>query len=231
MTDRDLQELDPVLATAYQAEQRATADVVATAGITRDRVMLAVCDRVVRTSHTPAIPRRHNRVRWAIAGAVVAASIGYAAGRITAPAPVDRERSDAAVTPRPSPADAAPPEAPPIDAAAPDAPPANVTKPTAPTGSTKDSAEGLLLDQARAALRRSMPDDAAAALERHRQTFPNGQLREERDVLLIEVALLQDRRADANELIARYLDHYRNGSLRRHVVELQHQLDMTIRRQ
>jgi len=63
---------------------------------------------------------------------------------------------------------------------------------------------------------------------RHQRAFPTGQLREERDVLLIEVALAQDRRADANELIATYFDRYPRGGLRGRVEDLQRELDRLI---
>ena len=74
-----------------------------------------------------------------------------------------------------------------------------------------------------------MPADALDALERHRAQYPDGQLREERDVLLIEVALAQTRLGDANELIAHYQQQYPHGGLRHRVEALQTELDHRIR--
>ena len=226
MSDDDL---DPVLAAAFAAERRATAAVVAAAGISRDRLLVAV---LAKTAHRPAAPATPpRRRRWAIVAAACAGlSLAYAAGRITAPAtttpavpPV--RVADGGVRPD-APADA--PSDGPIDAVALDAAaPAHAAAPRPPG---PDNGEALLLDQARAALRRHLPADALAALERHQRAFPNGQLREDRDVLLIEVALAQDRRADANESIAAYFEHYPHGSLRTRVEALQRELDRMIRR-
>jgi len=212
-------ELDPDLAAAYSTERRLTAEAVTAAGITRERMLVAMLARTAAPQPKLAARRR----RWwalAIAAAAVCVSIGYAAGRVVAPPEVAPARVvvaiDAAVAP---PVDAA------VAAVVPDAPPPPRPKPAA---IGKDNAEALLLDQARAALRRHLPADARVALEHHLRTFPTGQLREERDVLLIEVALAQDRRADANELIAAYLDRYPHGSLRGHVEELERELDRLI---
>jgi hypothetical protein len=209
-------ELDPDLAAAYAAERRVTDEAVSVAAITRDRMLVAVLARTAARPATLATPRR----RWVLAIAAAACiSIGYAAGRIAAPEPAP------AVVVVAIDAGVAPPQVVTIDAAIPaDAPPPRPK----PTAIGKDNAEALLLDQARAALRRHLPADAQVALEHHQRAFPTGQLREERDVLLVEVALAQDRRADANELIAAYLDRYPHGSLRGHVEELERELDRLI---
>jgi hypothetical protein len=214
-------ELDPDLAAACSAERNVTAAAVTAAAITRDRMLVAV---LARTATKPAKLAAAHR-RWPLAIAAAACiSIGYAAGRVTAPEPA-RPVVVVAID-----AGIAQPQAVPVDAAiAHDAPPPRPPQPRPrPAAIGKDNAEALLLDQARAALRRHLPADALVALEHHRRAFPTGQLREERDVLLIEVALAQDRRADANELIAGYLDRYPHGSLRGHVEELQRELDRLI---
>lgn len=219
-------DLDPALAAAVASERRATAAVVAAAGISRDRLLVAVLAKTARRE--PAPPAKPSRRRWALAAAALGGlSLAYAAGRISAPAPAP------ATVPATRPVDAGmPPDAPgdappPLDAPSP-RPDAARAPAASPPGT--DSGEALLLDQARAALRRHLPAEALTALQRHQHAFPRGQLREDRDVLLIEVALAQDRRADANELIAAYFDRYPHGSLRSRAVALQRELDRMIRR-
>ena len=247
MTDRELDPIDPVLAAAYAAERRVTADAIAAAPVARDQLLLAVIRRTsesgTRFAPGPSSPKRWRTV---VATAVASVSIGYAAGRITAPATTRQIQPPAAIVNDVPLADRRLAEAP-AAIAAPDAAIDAATIGAAidaaiaasdgavdrsrdrsahPLG--KDSGEGLLLDQARAALRRRLPDDARVALERHQRGFPDGQLREERDVLLVEVALAQNRLADANELIGAYLDRYPHGSLRGHIEQLQREVDRSI---
>jgi hypothetical protein len=75
----------------------------------------------------------------------------------------------------------------------PDAPPVASSQPTAPTttaaASTRGSqlsAERILLDEARAALAQGDPARAIARLERHRRTFPQPLLAEERDAMWVQ---------------------------------------------
>ena len=74
----------------------------------------------------------------------------------------------------------------------------------APTTGTASNPEALLIERARVALRRGTPDEALRTLMSHERRFPDGQLAEERDVLLVEAYL-----ADGNLKLARErLDHY-----------------------
>ena len=238
--DQDPLALDPALAAAYRAEKRLTADVVKTSAITRERLMFAACARVLERGPIER-PAATKRARWTIVAATVAAaSVGFATGRMTGPSrtapavlttgvttparpavddatigPMVETSGDASVDSRSS-AQVAP---------ATNAP-TTVHAPATPVSA--DPAEALLLDQARAALRRRLSDDARTALDRHQRLFPGGQLAEERDVLLIEVALLQNRLEDANELLGQYGDQHPRGSLRRRVEDLQRQLDAMI---
>jgi hypothetical protein len=74
--------------------------------------------------------------------------------------------------------------------------------------------EPLLIDRARVALRRRLLDDAALALERHGRDFPDGQLVEEREVLLIEVAVVRGDTDAARARIAAYRARFPDGFLR-----------------
>jgi TolA-binding protein len=228
MSDDDDQ-LDPLLAAAYGADRRVLAT-LDTAGA-RERILLAVSDRIAATAQQP-VPQRSPWFRRGFALAVAGlfgATLGFAAGRITrpepAPSPSPVATPEASIVPvdAPPPADAALDAAPAIDA-----PVAHVER-HRPETETRPLAEPLLIDQARAALRRGLPADALDALERHRSQYPDGQLREERDVLLIEVALAQTRLGDANELIARYQQQYPHGGLRHRVEALQTELDHHLR--
>jgi hypothetical protein len=74
----------------------------------------------------------------------------------------------------------------------------------APTAAAASNPEALLIERARVALRRGTPDEAVRTLMRHERRFPDGQLAEERDVLLVEAYL-----AAGNLKLARErLDHY-----------------------
>lgn len=225
MSDDDDQ-LDPLLAAAYGADRRllATLDTVGA----RERILLAVSDRIAASTR-PA-PQRSPWFRrgFALAAAgLFGATLGFAAGRITRPEPPPVRTPVVA----PGSATITPDAAPPVDAAIDAAPSidASITHVERHRRETGPLAEPLLIDQARAALRRGLPADALDALERHRAQYPDGQLREERDVLLIEVALAQARLGDANELIARYQQQYPHGGLRHRVDELQTELDHRIR--
>jgi outer membrane protein assembly factor BamD (BamD/ComL family) len=95
--------------------------------------------------------------------------------------------------------------------------------PPAPAPRHRPSAdlnEPLLVDQARAALRRKLPDEAILALERHQREFPDGQLVEEREVLFIEAELMKGETAAAQARIARYLARFPHGLLRGYVESL-----------
>ncbi len=80
-----------------------------------------------------------------------------------------------------------------------------------------DDREPLLIDQARAALRRGLTDDAIATLMRHERLHRHGDLAEARDVLLIEAYLAQGNLPLARRRLARYRDEYPAGYLRARV--------------
>jgi hypothetical protein len=102
----------------------------------------------------------------------------------------------------------------------------NPEAPAAPRRRSRPAAIGtemnepLLIDQARAALRRRLVDEAAVALERHQREFADGQLVEEREALLIEVDILKGRVDDASARIERYRQRFPSGLLRDYVESL-----------
>ncbi|HUJ61133.1 MAG TPA: hypothetical protein VLX92_21665 [Kofleriaceae bacterium] len=229
MTDDD-EPIDDELAAAYAADRRVIAQHMAELAASRERLVLAVCEQLAARPEPrrARLPRRGIVPGLAVAaGVAIAGTVGFAIGRGTRPQlpppPVERGSAplappiDAGVADAPPPIDAPPP---PRDAAV------HASHPARPA--TPPLAEPLLIDQARAALRRGLPAEALAALERHRARYPDGQLREDRDVLLIEVALAQDRLADANEQIARYHQLYPHGGLAHRVDELAAELDRRI---
>jgi hypothetical protein len=124
VTDADLEALDPTLAEAYAAERRVTDATIAAAGITRDRLLVAALARTARTRTEAASPRRASvRRPWLIAAAAIACvSLGYAAGRIIAPAapqPPKDERVPGQMATTQAPLDAAVDTPPPADAPVP----------------------------------------------------------------------------------------------------------------
>src|SRR5206468_9229242 len=70
---------------------------------------------------------------------------------------------------------------PPRPSAAAETAPARSSRPDDPL-----AAERSLLEMARAALGRGQPERALAALRRHARQFPNGELTEEREGLLVQ---------------------------------------------
>ena len=80
-----------------------------------------------------------------------------------------------------------------------------------------DTREPLLIDRARAALRRGLIDEALATLMRHERIHPTGALAEERDVLIIEAYVAQDTTTLARRRIERYRREHPAGFLRARV--------------
>jgi TolA-binding protein len=236
MADRDDMALDPLLADALRAER---AEVDAIAGRltgARERVLEGVLARVLRDGVAPPAaavrPRRVTPRRAAIAvaaaSALLGAGVGFAVGRGTR-GPARPETSTAAVVPvhadagphpqrLPTATDAAPPSREPA-AAIPDAPPAR-RRAGSRADARRELDEPLLIDQARAALRRRLLDDAMSALREHERRYPRGQLVEEREVLLIEALLMAGRGDDARARIERYQREFPDGLLREHVRSL-----------
>lgn len=164
----------------------------------------------------------------AVGGALVAGGFagGFATGRLTARPRDAREPARVATAPAVEPAPPAPTTldaavAPASDAAA--APPAHRPAPTAPpppaTGTIHD-AERLVLDRARAALQRGLPDEALVALMSHERQFPSGALAEERDVMIIEAYVRAGNADLAQRRIERYRAAYPAGALRARVDQL-----------
>jgi hypothetical protein len=77
--------------------------------------------------------------------------------------------------------------------------------------------ESHLIDRARTALRRRLFDDALVALMRHERTFPKGQLREERDVLIIETYIAKGEVRIATRRMEAYFRTYPKGLHRERV--------------
>jgi RNA polymerase sigma-70 factor, ECF subfamily len=110
------------------------------------------------------------------------------------------------------------PVATPIDAALPDAPPdapdAAIRTVVVPHDASDPSgvdAEAQTIVQARSALAQGRTDDALRALMSNERRFPNGQLAEERDVLLIESYLAAGRLEIVRDRIASYRHDHPTG--------------------
>jgi len=104
--------------------------------------------------------------------------------------------------------DAALPDASPIADA--DAAPHPGASTTAAAGAAS-SPEAQLIERARVALRRGTPDEALRTLMSHERRFPDGQLAEERDVLLVEAYLAAGDLKLARERLDHYTATYPNG--------------------
>jgi RNA polymerase sigma-70 factor (ECF subfamily) len=156
-----------------------------------------------------------------IAGTTLLAG-GFVVGRFTAPArepappaPVASAAPSAELVEPPTAVETVPePAAPTASARA-----KPVAKPAAaaPTAPGHGNAEHLLVDRARAGLRRGLHDEALVTLMRHAREFPDGDLAEERDVLLIEAYQRLGQTALAKKSVTRYRERHPNGVLRARV--------------
>ncbi len=124
--------------------------------------------------------------------------------------PIDASAPPAAVD---AAVDAAPPDASPRPAGRPPRPPPTVTADPPRSADSDDTREPLLIDRARAALRRGMLDEALATLMRHERVHPAGALTEERDVLIIEAYVAKREAALARRRIERYRREHPDGFL------------------
>lgn len=93
---------------------------------------------------------------------------------------------------------------------------ASARAPSASAGassSTKSdlASESVLLETARTALERNEPEHAMAALDRHRQKFPNGQLSEERESLTIYALVAEGKMDEARAKTIAFHATYRNS--------------------
>src|SRR5690606_27046519 len=77
-----------------------------------------------------------------------------------------------------------------------------------------DQAEHLLVDRARAGVRRGMHDEALVSLMEHARRFPSGDRAEERDVLTIEAYVGAGNVPLARRAIERYRVTHAAGVLR-----------------
>jgi hypothetical protein len=236
---RDDDALDPELARLYAIDRAAPLPDGAPA-----RVLAAVLAGTVASSTgggaaaaAAAGVARRTVVAIALASAVAGAGIAVLGVRALSPTP-------AVVSPvLSSPRDAGPdvallPDAPIVpvpDASAVDgtAPPyggaaagaqvpaveagARVPATQAPPRAESDSRESLLIDRARAALRRGLVDDALATLMQHERMYPHGALAEERSVLTIEAYVAQGNATLARRRIEAYRRDLGSGFLRARV--------------
>jgi RNA polymerase sigma-70 factor (ECF subfamily) len=203
----------------YSVERTHTRRRAANAGAAIVAAVLAAVGERGAQAATAALAARGFMVRAWLAATIGAAFAvgGFAVGRLTAP----RERAVVI---------AAAPEAVRVDPP----PPAPVPPPTTPapqavakaiaaapkhaaTADPDHAAERLLLDRARAALQRGLPDEALVALMSHERQFPSGSLAEERDVLTIEAYVAQGNAELAHRRIARYRTQHPDGALRSRV--------------
>ena len=158
---------------------------------------------------------------------------GFAAGRFTAPGQTSPRSEIATATPPEIdanvvalvPADAAI-EREPDAASLPTAVTRTRTRTTPIDASIGDAAaERLLLDRARSATQRGMPDEAVIALMSHAREFPTGRLAEERDVLLIDAYLRAGNATVARQRIERYRADYPTGALAARVTALESSIE------
>jgi RNA polymerase sigma-70 factor (ECF subfamily) len=145
---------------------------------------------------------------------------GFVAGRVSAPTrhastPVAIASASAGEEPAIEAAVARPAEAAPASAPAPIHPAPRVA--AAPSHvdvvAPADNEEQLLLDRARAGLRRGMHDEALVTLMEHARRFADSSLAEERDVLIIEAYLRAGKPALAKKRIERYRADHPSGVL------------------
>jgi hypothetical protein len=212
-------DLDPDLAALYAKERAAPLPDGATT-----RILAGVIGHVTAAPAAAAAAgfTTGKVVAIALASAIGGGTIGVVAYRGLAAPPV------AVHAPAPAPARELPPDAapPPVDAgvseldaaSAIDAPPMR-PRPDAHVDEkvVDDTREPLLIDRARAALRRGLVDEALATLMRHERVHPNGDLAEERDVLIIEAYAAQNNPTLAKRRIERYRREHPSGFLRARV--------------
>jgi hypothetical protein len=215
---------DDVLEAALAAQKRVEVATRAALGEgLRERILAgALAKGAAAVQALPAAPRPRFGARIlaaCVATALVAGALGYLVGRREVPAPGPQTAPLTVRVPVPIVLPV------PLPYPVPPAPPAPSVSPAPPTlpprhHATADMNEPLLVDQARAALRRKLPDEAIAALERHEREFPAGQLIEEREVLFIEAELMKGQTDAARARIARYLARFPHGLLRAYVESL-----------
>ena len=102
---------------------------------------------------------------------------------------------------------------------------AGVHTTAAPTAGDEGKPEHLLIDRARAGLRRGMHDEALVTLMAHARQYPSGDLAEERDALIIEAYLRSGQTALARRRIEQYRADHPAGVLRTRVDALAAELE------
>lgn len=133
-----------------------------------------------------------------------------------APPDEPQELADAALPPLPRPG-AHNERGRPRDASAKDEPQGRPGVKGRPGPKAEQDPEALLIDRARIALRRRLVDEALVALMQHERRFPEGQLAEERDVLLVEAYVDKGDPRLAERRIQRYRKNYPAGTYRSRV--------------
>jgi hypothetical protein len=163
-------------------------------------------------------------VVWKVAAIAIIFGSGAGTGLLLRRPPVDRiVYVDRVVTvtvpgapPSPPQAASAAASAPPVAAPRPAASAARpVASPSSPMGGL--AAERALLDEARAALARSAPNDALAAIARHEREFPNGTLTEEREAMAVKALAAAGRTTEARTRGARFRELFPNSVMLRSV--------------
>ncbi len=191
--------------------------------------LLAVPAPVEAAPHVGALaaPSRRSTLAWT-AGAALLVTVGFGLGRATAPATVPRVIPMIAAVPEAAPrglgtailAPTATSTSTEVRVARPDRAPSRPAVPT-PTAAVAPSEppralprdEVLLLDRARTAVARGLFHEAVVTLMSHARTYADGELAEERDVLLIEAYLGGGELDLARRRLARYWVDHPHGSL------------------
>jgi hypothetical protein len=223
MSDRLDFEQHDALADALRIESVEVARSVAKIGLRRSALLASIVVPEVTIGAGPVRSGIGAATKFAVAACIAAAlGIGFVAGRMTADAPrapiVDAPGApvvDALVVIDAAPADAMPAKVRPAPALLPNVP-------RSPTDLYSALDEPLLIEEARAALRRNLGADAQRALAAHQTRFPAGQMVEERLVLSIEVAIQLDYPVEKiRALIANYKSKFSQGSLSDRVNQLE----------
>jgi hypothetical protein len=238
---RDLDDdLDPTLAALYDKERAAPLPVGASARILAGIAGLAsagVADAAVAAkAGTVAAGAGATGVST---GAVVAIAVASAIGggaigvvgyrQIAEPTPVRAPAPVPEPMPAPTPQPAPEPRRPDLDASVALPADAPVARPprrdAAPVEPDLDTREPLLVDRARAALRRGLLEEALTTLMQHERIHPHGALAEERDVLIVEAYVAKGEVELAKRRIERYRRDHPRGFLRSRVDAAEATLD------
>lgn len=194
---------DDVLAPYVQADLRRGKAIE----IDEGAMLRAIAARLAARHHAspPAAPLAPRRIRRAaIVATIAVGAFASMAGAAAIGAWWARKQANVDATPAPR-------------SQSGDQPAREEVAPASDLSQERDALEALLINYARAALRDHLLTEAQQTLARHRTEFPLGQLREERDVLTIELHLARgDTRAAAADAAA-YFQAYPSGTLNQRV--------------